>query len=570
MNRNIGIIVILLATFSVASVSDVDASLFDRAKKAALMAKETASGAASAIRARASAAKDAISKKASAAKARATEVAYGAKDRASALKSAISDRASAARNAISEKASAAKARATEVAYGAKNRASALKSAISDRASAARNAISEKASAAKARATEVAYGAKDRASALKSAISDRASAARNALSEKASAAKARATEAGSMIKTGISNAVSMVKERVASDNAPGLGDTIKNEASNAVSMLKTRLSDAASIAKARATEATSAISKKIKNKAEQVAINALAQANQLAEGFGLTGEDGNVASEHIANEENIGPENTSDDLVILDNDAEQSQANAEDNDTSLIQPGPANIQSEDLQQPESMGQNDSAAVYPEEVIQKIDAIIPNDIDKSKNLEISDLTIEDVQYLADRLTSLAKEGTKKLSLSLKGDKINSDAVLMLLNSLTENHQLLGSVAVSGVQLGDNGVIALAANLENFPGLKYLCLADTGLTGSGAISLLQVISQISQKSDDGTNIQLVDLSHNQISNEFLEVIQKEWESIKGISNSCLKMDDNQITQSIPDLSNSIYLGKAIPAVATATSAA
>ena len=186
------------------------------------------------------------------------------------------------------------------------------------------------------------------------------------------------------------------------------------------------------------------------------------------------------------------------------------------------------------------------VYPEEVVEKIDALLP-DVDtirvtKTINLSESNLTDDDIQYLIKRLSDLATDGVKKVFLLLRSNSLTIKGVTELLDGLKPHPQFLKGISLSSNPIGDEGAVSLASYLEYMPMLKYIYLSDTGITGDAALALIGVMSKLSN-SDDGSNLRLVDLSHNKIEETYLDPIVTNWKSAKNSQDIVLRLQDNPV---------------------------
>ena len=218
-------------------------------------------------------------------------------------------------------------------------------------------------------------------------------------------------------------------------------------------------------------------------------------------------------------------------------------------------------SEENEAEETVAPDPDELAYSEEVIAKIDKLLPakNVIEMLKCISFAGQTIadDDVPYLLERLKKFATEGIKKVLLSFSKSSLSLTAAMQILEGLKSHPQFISGLTFSGNALGDNGAVSVASNLDKFPMAKYLFFSDMGITGDGAVAILSTISEMSKKSDDGTSIQLIDLSHNNISDECLDTLLKCWGEIKNNKEMVLMLHGNPLknTSSI-DIPNNIKL--------------
>ena len=191
-----------------------------------------------------------------------------------------------------------------------------------------------------------------------------------------------------------------------------------------------------------------------------------------------------------------------------------------------------------------------ATFSEEVIAKIDKLIPAKevIDQLKIISFDGqiITNDDIPYLVERLKKFASEGIKKVSLSFRKSALSSNGAMQILEGLKTYPQFISGLTFSGNALGDEGAVSIASNLSNFPMLKYLFFSDMGITGDGAVAILSMIGNMS-KNDDGTSIQLIDLSNNQISDEYLDTLVKCWDEVKDNEEMTLMLQGNPFKTSV-----------------------
>ena len=161
-----------------------------------------------------------------------------------------------------------------------------------------------------------------------------------------------------------------------------------------------------------------------------------------------------------------------------------------------------------------------AVFSEEVIAKVDKLIP-----AKDV-IAQL----------KIISFDEQAS---SLSLNG-------AMQILEGLKTYPQFVGGLTFSGNALGDEGAVSIASNLSNFPMLKYLFFSDMGITGDGAVAILSMIGKMS-KNGEGTSIQLIDLSNNQISDEHLDPLVKCWNEVKDNGEMTLMLQGNSFKNTV-----------------------
>ena len=201
-----------------------------------------------------------------------------------------------------------------------------------------------------------------------------------------------------------------------------------------------------------------------------------------------------------------------------------------------------------------------AVFSEEVIAKMDKLIPAKevIDQLKIISFDGqaITDADIPYLVERLKKLASEGIKKVSLSFRRSSLSLNGAMKILEGLKAHPQFVSGLTFSGNALGDEGAVSIASNLSNFPMLKYLFFSDMGISGDGAVAILSMISQMA-KNDDGTSIQLIDLSNNQINDEHLDTLVKCWNEIKDNEQMTLMLQGNPFKNTVQiDIPNNIKL--------------
>ena len=188
-------------------------------------------------------------------------------------------------------------------------------------------------------------------------------------------------------------------------------------------------------------------------------------------------------------------------------------------------------------------------FPEEVISKIDKLLSSkeEIEKLRKISFEGQTLEekDIPYLSKKMLFLAKEGLKKISLSFHGCTISSKDIVKLLGNLKSQPQFINSMNFSGNSIGDDGAIAIASILDCFPMLKYIFLPNSGISGVGAVSLLSVVAKLSQ-GDGGTSLQLIDISNNKITDEFLKPVIDNCKIIKEKNDLTIMLHDNLIQNS------------------------
>lgn len=191
-----------------------------------------------------------------------------------------------------------------------------------------------------------------------------------------------------------------------------------------------------------------------------------------------------------------------------------------------------------------------ATFSEEVIAKVDKLIPakDVIAQLKIISFDEqaITDEDIPYLVERLKKLASEGIKKVSLSFRKSSLSLNGAMQILEGLKTYPQFVGGLTFSGNALGDEGAVSIASNLSNFPMLKYLFFSDMGITGDGAVAILSMIGKMS-KNGEGTSIQLIDLSNNQISDEHLDPLVKCWNEVKDNGEMTLMLQGNSFKNTV-----------------------
>ena len=191
-------------------------------------------------------------------------------------------------------------------------------------------------------------------------------------------------------------------------------------------------------------------------------------------------------------------------------------------------------------------------FPEEVISKIDKMFSSkeEIEKLKKISFEGYTIEeqDIPYLSKKMLLLAKEGLKKIALSFHGCTISSKNIIALLDNIKSQPQFIYSMNLSGNSIGDDGAIAIASILDCFPMLKYIFMPNSDISGVGAVNLLSVCAKLSQ-GDGGTSLQLIDMSNNKITDEFVKSIIDNCKIIKEKNDLTIMLHDNllQNTQAI-----------------------
>ena len=199
--------------------------------------------------------------------------------------------------------------------------------------------------------------------------------------------------------------------------------------------------------------------------------------------------------------------------------------------------------------------ETAGEFSKEVMNKIDNLFPSEDEfkKLRNISLEGQSISDkeVPYLTEKLSKLAETGSKKISLSFKGCEISLDSIQQLLDSLKSYPQFIGSLNFSGTSLGDSGAVSIASNFSNFPMLKYVYFANMGISGNGAVAIVSVLSQ--QAQNDSSNLQLIDLSNNAITEEHVGTLVESWNTIKGHENVVMLLHDNPTSsaadQNVPD---------------------
>ena len=199
--------------------------------------------------------------------------------------------------------------------------------------------------------------------------------------------------------------------------------------------------------------------------------------------------------------------------------------------------------------------ETAGEFSKEVMNKIDNLFPSEDEfkKLRNISLEGQSISDKEmpYLTEKLSKLAETGSKKISLSFKGCEISLDSIQQLLDSLKSYPQFIGSLNFSGTSLGDSGAVSIASNFSNFPMLKYVYFSNMGISGNGAVAIVSVLSQ--QAQNDSSNLQLIDLSNNAITEEHVGTLVESWNTIKGHENVVMLLHDNPTSsaadQNVPD---------------------
>ena len=206
------------------------------------------------------------------------------------------------------------------------------------------------------------------------------------------------------------------------------------------------------------------------------------------------------------------------------------------------------------------QDQDEQVFPEEVIAKIDKLMPSKeaIDQLKSISFDGMPItdEDIPYLIERLKKFASEGIKKILLSFRKTSISLNGAMQILEGLKSYPQFVSGLTFSGNALGDEGALSIASNLSNFPMLKYLFFSDMGISGDGAVAIISMINQMS-KNDERTSIQLIDLSNNKIKDEYLKTLVQSWNETKDNEQMMLMLHDNPFKNTVSiDIPSNIKL--------------
>ncbi len=318
--------------------------------------------------------------------------------------------------------------------------------------------------------------------------------------------------------------------VDSSNA-SLFDNIKKKASSAVQKASGVVKNARSKASSISSKAKSAMSK----------ASGLAEKVQGAKGFvsGLAGKVG------------ISEDKVNSAFSVVDN-AKQKMLNV----SEKIDEGAKKLNlQEETEAAEEPQKGDNGVAPSQDVIKKMESLFPP-LDvlgklKSISFEGQRITDEEVQYLIEKFSSIASEGIKKISFSFRGCEISYASLAKLLDALKAYPQLVSSFCFSSTTLGDDGALSIASSLGNFPMLKYVFFSDMGISGNGAIAIISVLAKLSQ--GGGSNLQLVDLSNNAISDEYLETIRDTWKAVKDSENTLLMLQDNHVkdlnVQNMPD---------------------
>lgn len=224
------------------------------------------------------------------------------------------------------------------------------------------------------------------------------------------------------------------------------------------------------------------------------------------------------------------------------------------ETTAEQPGLEN--SENLENADA----NEEKIFPTSVVAKIDKLIPSkDIveqQRSISFEKQTLSDDDIPYLIDRLTKFASEDVKKVYLSFRECSLSLGGALKILGSLKSYPQFVKGLIFSGNKLGDEGAISIISSLSNFPMLNYIFMSDMGISGDGAVAIISVINKMSQRSE-GTGLQLIDLSHNRISDEHIKQITSNWQDTKNSENIVLMLQGNPFKAKFPgDVPTGIHL--------------
>lgn len=213
------------------------------------------------------------------------------------------------------------------------------------------------------------------------------------------------------------------------------------------------------------------------------------------------------------------------------------------DTMVEQPGLANIEDAEVNEEE---------IFPTSVVAKIDKLIPSkdvvEQQRSISFEKQTLSDDDIPYLIDRLTKFASENVKKVYLSFRECSLSLDGTLKILEGLKAYPQFVKGLIFSGNKLGDEGAISIISSLSSFPMLNYVFMSDMGISGDGAVAIISVINKMSQR-DEGVGLQLIDLSHNRISDEHIKQIASNWQDTKNSENIALMLQGNPFKSKFPD---------------------
>lgn len=217
-------------------------------------------------------------------------------------------------------------------------------------------------------------------------------------------------------------------------------------------------------------------------------------------------------------------------------------------------------SDESEVPNAVTPEQEETVFSEEVIAKIDKLMPSkeSIDQLKSISFDGMPItdEDVPYLIERLKKFASEGIKKILLSFRKTSISLNGAMQILEGLKSYPQFVSGLTFSGNALGDEGALSIASNLSNFPMLKYLFFSDMGISGDGAVAIISMINQMS-KNDERTSIQLIDLSNNKIKDEYLKTLVQSWNETKDNEQMMLMLHDNPFKNTVSiDIPSNIKL--------------
>ena len=293
-------------------------------------------------------------------------------------------------------------------------------------------------------------------------------------------------------------------------------TLKNQAKTKVDETKQKAENLKNQAQEKATEMKNQAKTKVdetKQKAVDLKNQAQGEVNGVKKEIGL--ENANDGDES---------ENTSEDQAVPENADNQEEDESQGEQTVVDEPA-----------------------YSEEVIKKIDDLIPSveSLEQDKYLKIEDqqFSEEEMKYFVERLKGLASQQITKLSLILNRCNLSENDIDAILTTLDAFNQLLSVLCLTGNNIGDEGVRYIAAHLKELIMLNGLILSNTGLTGAGAAELLSQLA-ILARNRNGTNIQVIDLSNNDITDDFLKLIIQKAEEIRKYQEVVILLHDNPIT--------------------------
>ncbi|MBQ8651346.1 MAG: hypothetical protein IJ481_02345 [Alphaproteobacteria bacterium] len=165
---------------------------------------------------------------------------------------------------------------------------------------------------------------------------------------------------------------------------------------------------------------------------------------------------------------------------------------------------------------SISDSISLGVYSQSTIAKIDpefrSIKSNTEKKVFDLSFKNITDDDIMYLVKKLSEASSNGKRLITLDISNNAITAKGASMLFEFINKEPSIIAILDISNNKLGDSFVRKNANKIKDLSGLKYLVMSNSNITGDGALTLLASICAAEYPS-----IQMIDLSDNQIENEY-----------------------------------------------------